>query len=349
MPLKMYQEKKDFTLNRVKHIIGIAAGKGGVGKSTVTAGLALASKELGLSVGIMDADVYGPSMQKLCKEENPPMKSGEFIIPAVASGIPMISMAHFRRENEAAAIRAPIANGIIGQFLHQVDWGELDLLLIDFPPGTGDIQLTLAQQAPLSGAVVVTTPQELALLDVRKAIDLFDQVAVPLLGVVENMSYYLQGGQKVFVFGEGGGSRLAKEKNVPFLGEIPIHPSISACGDQGKSILETDAEEVKQTFRSIAAQLQSQLSESPFGIDFGFQQVDPFTFSLTHPNGEAVSIRLSELQKRCPCAGCVEKRPEVDENVKATHIQQVGRYGLKIQFTSGCSSGIYSFNTLLRI
>jgi len=349
MPLKMYEEKKDFTLSQVKHIVGVAAGKGGVGKSTVAAGLALAFQELGMTVGVIDADVYGPSMRRLLGGESLPMKRGEAIIPATASGIPMISMAYFRQENQAAALRAPIANGIIQQFLHQVDWGELDLLLVDFPPGTGDIQLTLAQQARLSGAVVVTTPQELALMDVRKAIDLFDQVSIPLFGVVENMSYYAREGEKVYVFGQGGGSRLAAERGAAFLGEIPIHPSISACGDRGISIFETEAGEVKQAFRDIAVNLHGKLPERSGGIDYGFRQVDPHTFSLTRPEGETVLFRLSDLQKRCPCAGCAEGSFEVDENVKATHIQQVGRYGLKIHFTSGCSSGIYPFKSLLRI
>ena len=227
MPLKMYTPHEGSTASSTRSVIAIAAGKGGVGKSTVTVNLGLALKQLGYKVGIMDTDIYGPSVRKMLPEDRMPLQRGSVIIPALCDGIKMISMAYFRKEHEAAVVRAPIANGIISQFIKNVDWGTLDYLLIDFPPGTGDVQLTLSQQANLTGALMVTTPQEVAVMDVRKAMHMFAQVKVPLIGVVENMSYYRhpKDGEIVHLFGQGGGERLARESGIPFLGAIPIDPS----------------------------------------------------------------------------------------------------------------------------
>lgn len=245
MPLKMFQPdpKPLSPLSKITHIIGIAAGKGGVGKSSVTVNLAIALKLAGYAVGILDADIYGPSVRRMLPEETMPRQKGEKLLPADSKGIKIISMAYFRKEHEAAAVRAPIANGVITQFLKNVDWGLLDFLLIDFPPGTGDIQLTLTQQANLTGTVIVTTPQEVALLDVRKAAHLFSQMNVPIIGVVENMSYYQSHSmaEKVHLFGSGGGERLAMDLGVPFLGGIPIDPEICRCGDAGESIFQDDS------------------------------------------------------------------------------------------------------------
>jgi len=248
MPLKMFQakepKKESSHPDKIAHIIAIAAGKGGVGKSTVTVNLALALKRAGYSVGIMDTDIYGPSIRKMLPEDELPVQKGERISPAICNGIRMISMAYFRNENEATAVRAPIANGLVSQFIHKIDWGYLDFLLIDFPPGTGDIQLTLSQQANLCGAVMVTTPQEVSVMDVRKAVNLFNQVNIPIIGIVENMSYYQEksSGEKIYLFGKGGGERLAQEIGAPFLGSIPIDPKISQCGDEGISLFSLTAE-----------------------------------------------------------------------------------------------------------
>lgn len=234
MPLQMFQPKKT---NDLKYVIGIAAGKGGVGKSSVTVNLALALKNLGCSVGILDADVYGPSIRKMLPPDLLPGMEGEKLIPALSNGIKVISMAYFRKDGEASAVRAPIANSLIQQFLNGVIWGKLDFLLIDFPPGTGDVQLTLAQKANLTAAIMVTTPQEVALIDVRKAMHFFEQVKVPFLGIVENMSFYLdENGKQQFIFGNGGGKELASEKGLPLLGEIPLDPFIGACHDKGLSL-----------------------------------------------------------------------------------------------------------------
>jgi ATP-binding protein involved in chromosome partitioning len=237
MPLKMFKKENDLP---IKNIIGIAAGKGGVGKSTVTVNLAYALKSLGFSVGIMDTDIYGPSMRKMLPEDRLPIQKGETIIPALCRGIRMISMAYFRKEMEATVVRAPIANGVVMQFIKNVDWGSLDYLLIDFPPGTGDVQLTLSQNANLTGAVMVTTPQEVAIMDVRKAMHMFEQVNVPVIGIVENMSFYFheKTNEKLYLFGKGGGERLALESGVPYLGGIPIDPSLCLSGDRGESLFD---------------------------------------------------------------------------------------------------------------
>ncbi len=235
-------------LANIKHIVAVAAGKGGVGKSTITLNLALYFQTKGFRVGVMDADLYGPSLRKMLPEDIPPtqnLKIKDRIIPAQRRGIKLISMAYFLHAESPTSVRAPIANGIIKQFIHLVDWEELDFLFIDFPPGTGDIQLTLIQEGLISGAVLVTTPQEIALLDVVKTVVMFRQMQVPLIGVVENMSYYMiKGGQNeiFFPFGQGGGEQLAKENGLFFLGKIPIEEQICLCCDHGTSLFDEGVE-----------------------------------------------------------------------------------------------------------
>lgn len=257
MPLKMFNSSD--SQPTIKNIIAIAAGKGGVGKSSVTVNLALALRFLGYSVGIMDTDIYGPSIRKMLPESKLPAQHGQLITPAICQGIKMISMAYFRKENEAAVVRAPIANGVISQFIKNVEWGALDYLLIDFPPGTGDVQLTLSQQANLSGAIMVTTPQEVAVMDVRKAIHMFEQVRIPIIGIVENMSYYFhkKTEEMIYIFGKGGGEKLAREFGVPYLGGIPIDPLLCQYGDQGSSIFSEDHPDIisKAVFLDLAKQV----------------------------------------------------------------------------------------------
>lgn len=272
MPLPIYRPQNNQSpaaaspspLEGVRAVIAIAAGKGGVGKSTVTVNLALALQSLGYRVGIMDTDIYGPSIRKMLPEDQPPTQKGSLIQPAICSGIKMISMAYFRKEGEATAVRAPIANSLIAHFLKNVQWGDLDFLLLDFPPGTGDVQLTLSQQARLMGAIMVTTPQEIALLDVRKAISLFLQVKIPILGIIENMSFFQidPNTNPVYPFGKGGGERLAAEFGSPFLGGIPLDPVICTCLDQGRSLFTLDSSSAKisaKIFQDLAKQLTAQI------------------------------------------------------------------------------------------
>ncbi len=240
----MLQDKPNKPLAGVANVIAIAAGKGGVGKSTLTVNLAHALRKEGFSVGVLDADLYGPSIRRMLPEEQMPTQKGDKFYPALSSGIKTMSISFFRKNNESTAVRAPVANGVIQQFISQVDWGVLDYLLIDFPPGTGDIQLTLAQKGQILAALLITTPQEVAIMDVRKAAHLFEQVNIPILGIVENMSYYQPSPslQPAYLFGRGGGERLAQELGVPFLGEIPIDPEICACGDAGRALYQSDLE-----------------------------------------------------------------------------------------------------------
>ncbi|CDZ80023.1 Cell division inhibitor MinD [Candidatus Rubidus massiliensis] len=262
MPLPMVKEIKKEKKSNIKNIICIAAGKGGVGKSTITVNLAHALKNSGFKVGILDADLYGPSLRQMLPEDKIPIQKGETIIPAISWGIKTISMAFFKNANESSAVRAPIANSIIKQFLENVAWGELDYLLIDFPPGTGDIQLTLCQQGFLTGAVMITTPQLVSLLDVRKAMELFRKVNVPIIGIIENMSYYIVNDSKAYPFGVGGGEHLAAESGVPILGMIPLSPTLCEYSDSGKSLFYTNnsqTECLKTLFLQIKNEVITQI------------------------------------------------------------------------------------------
>ncbi len=223
----------------VRNIIAVASGKGGVGKSTTAVNLAFSLARLGAKVGILDADVYGPSIPRMVRITKPAVtQDGSSIIaPPEADGIKVISSAMFVQDGQAAILRGPMAGGIAKQFLTQVMWGELDYLIIDYPPGTGDIQLTISQTAPITGAVIVTTPQDVALIDVRKAVSMFKTLKVPILGVIETMSYFICDGcdKKHFIFRQGGGERLAREMGVAFLGGVPMDSRLPVGGDEGQA------------------------------------------------------------------------------------------------------------------
>lgn len=237
-----YKWKSDFSVknNPITNCIAVAAGKGGVGKSSVSVNLALNLAESGARVGILDADLYGPSIAKMLPKSKPLEEVDGWIVPAQGLGVHYVSLAHFPLGEQATVVRAPIANQIISEFLHSVRWPVLDFLFIDFPPGTGDIQLTLMQQASLVGAILVTTPQEVALLDVKKAYSMFKDMQVPILGVIENMSYFEESSKvKVYPFGQGGGGSFCNECGLRLLGEIPIDPHISRCSDLGISLSTT--------------------------------------------------------------------------------------------------------------
>jgi ATP-binding protein involved in chromosome partitioning len=223
----------------VKNLITVASGKGGVGKTTVAVNLAIALKNLGASVGLLDADVYGPNVPvMLGTTEQPRAVDERTIIPVEAYGVKMISMGLLNPGDKPLIWRGPMLHSVIQQFLHSVRWGELDYLIVDLPPGTGDVQLTLIQTAAITGAVVVTTPSIVSLADVRKAVEMFRQVSVEILGVVENMSYFScpHCNGRIDVFGHGEGQVMARMFGVPFLGEIEIDPQIRIGGDTGKPV-----------------------------------------------------------------------------------------------------------------
>lgn len=219
-------------ISGVRHVIAVASGKGGVGKSTVAVNLALALRKLGAKVGLMDADIYGPNipiMLGIPPEKRPEGSAGEKIVPLVAHGVKAISIGFFANPEQPVIWRGPLLHKTMEQFLHRVDWGVLDYLVVDLPPGTGDVQLSLSQWVSLSGAVVVTTPQEVALTDVRKAVNMFRQLEVPILGVVENMTGA--------IFGRGGGEKMAGVFQIPFLGDIPLEAQVRECGDSGLPVV----------------------------------------------------------------------------------------------------------------
>lgn len=230
-------------LQNVKNNIAISSGKGGVGKSTVAVNLAVALVKEGYKVGLIDADIYGPSIPTMLgtADERPKLvKIGEKnrLLPVVKYGLKMMSIGFLVDPNEAVVWRGPMAASALKQFMGDVEWDELDFLLYDMPPGTGDIQLTLTQTIPLTGAVIVTTPQEISLIDARKGAKMFEKVNVPVMGIVENMSYFVNSdNSKEYIFGQGGGEKLAAEMNINYLGEIPIDTNIRLGGDEGKPVV----------------------------------------------------------------------------------------------------------------
>lgn len=224
----------------MRHIVAVSSGKGGVGKSTVAANLAAALATAGHRVGLLDADVYGPNIPLMFGETRRPKVTGtkgqEKIVPLEAHGVKLMSLGFLLEAEQPAIMRGPLISGILRQFLEQVEWGELDYLVVDMPPGTGDAQLSLVQTVNLDGAIMVTTPQEVATGDVRRGIRMFERVKTPILGVIENMSGFSCPccGERIDIFGQGGGRRLAEDMHVPFLGEVPLDPRVREAGDTGQ-------------------------------------------------------------------------------------------------------------------
>ncbi len=248
----------------VRHTIAVSSGKGGVGKSTVAVNLAVALRQSGAAVGIIDSDVYGPDVPMMLGSRGRPGMFDNKIIPVEAHGLKLMSIGLLVNEREPLVWRGPMIHSFIQQMLKDVMWGALDYLVFDMPPGTGDAQLSLSQVIPLGGVVMVTTPQEVALLDVRKAIGMFQRLNVPLLGIVENISYFLapDTGTRYAIFGEGGGRRIAEEYGIPLLAQIPLDPETRVGGDEGSPIAvrRPDSPQAK-AFRALAQAVQKRLDE----------------------------------------------------------------------------------------
>jgi ATP-binding protein involved in chromosome partitioning len=253
----------------VTHIIAVASGKGGVGKSTTAANLALALKGLGLAVGMLDADIYGPSMPKLLGiRRRPEVATGRMLRPLDGFGLKVMSIGFLVAEDTPMIWRGPMVMSAITQMLREVEWGALDCLVVDMPPGTGDAQLTIAQQVPLAGAVIVSTPQDLALIDARRGIAMFERVDVPCLGIVENMSYFLcpSCGSRSEIFGHGGGRTEAQRLGVPFLGEVPLHMTIRETSDSGRPVVVSAPDGPHAAvYRAIAEQVWAELTTGSVG------------------------------------------------------------------------------------
>jgi ATP-binding protein involved in chromosome partitioning len=248
-------------------IIAVASGKGGVGKSTTAVNLALGLRDLGLKIGVLDADIYGPSTPKLLGiKGRPQTRGGTTLIPMDGYGLKVMSIGFLIEEETPMIWRGPMVMSALTQMLREVDWGALDIMVVDMPPGTGDAQLTMAQQVPLKGAIIVSTPQDLALIDARRGISMFNRVNVPVLGVVENMSYFLcpECGTRSDIFGHGGARREAARLGVPFLGEVPLHMEIREKSDAGLPVVATAPDGPHaRIYRDIAARVRDQMAGGP--------------------------------------------------------------------------------------
>lgn len=253
----------------VKNILAISSGKGGVGKSTVAVNVAVALAQAGAKVGLIDADIYGPNVPTMLGLADAQLKvrqgkQGEILEPAFNCGVKLVSMGFLIDKDQPVIWRGPMLNGIIRQFLYQVDWGELDYLLVDMPPGTGDAQLTLTQAVPMAGAIIVTTPQNVALLDSRKGLKMFQQMGVPVLGIVENMSYFIppdMPDRHYDIFGSGGGEKTSKELGVPLLGCVPLEIHLREGGDAGVPVVVSEPDSASAiALRAIASQIAARVS-----------------------------------------------------------------------------------------
>ena len=373
-------------LAHLGRMIAVSSGKGGVGKSTVTANMAVMLARQGLRVGVVDADLYGPSIPGMLgiPGDTPPAMSPERkVIPAEAHGVKVISMGMLSGDDKPAVLRGPMVTKYLQMFITQVDWGALDFLLLDLPPGTGDIQLTLAQAFPLSGAVVVSTPQDVSLKIARRGLRMLEQVNVPILGIVENMSGFTcpSCGEVTHIFHHGGGPKIAESLGVPFLGAIPLDPAIVDSGDSGAPLVGSAPQSpAAQAYEAIAAALTGAADQGgglavPFDwhIDEGTGKpaaasatpggardrpvaldYDAGGLHVTWQDGAEQVITARDLRLSCRCAACRDEmsgapllKPEtVSLDIAPKRIWSVGNYAIGIAFSDGHSSGIYTFTAL---
>lgn len=348
------------TRNQIGQMIAIASGKGGVGKSTVTTNLAFALKDQGFKVGILDADIYGPSQATMLgSSKEKPVAFDGMIRPMIKNGIKFISMANLTQDGAPTIWRAPIAIQAIEQFLHGVFWGELDYLLIDLPPGTGDIQITLAQQARLSGAIIVSTPQKVAATVSHSGLKMFKQVNVPILGIVENMANFAcpechvesklyQGNHLV---------KIAREENVKIIASIPLDAKIMQACDEGKTVFEYNQASSSASsiaFKTLASELIERCKTTQTLKVTSYRLSPEGQLELKWQNGVHTLHEPYELRSECKCAVCVDEMTgvkiltpaSIDKSIQVTAITPVGLYGLCFTFSDGHNSGIYTLESL---
>lgn len=360
-------EREESGLARVKNAIAVASGKGGVGKSTVAVNLALSLARAGARIGLMDADVYGPSVPTMLRGMGMPRTQGERMFPLERYGIKFISLGLLAGPTTPVIWRGPMASKLVQQFLTQVEWGELDYLIIDLPPGTGDVQLTLTQSAPLTGAVIVTTPQDVAVSVTMRGLKMFEQVQVPILGLIENMSYFQcpHCNGRTEVFRHGGGEKTAQELGYRFLGAVPLDPALVLAGDSGTPIYSDPNHPPSMSiaaFDQIAKELAAQVSiVNELSKSVRFTPVE-ITSNSDHlvidwADGILRKYNFHDLRSQCPCAVCVdewtgEKRLDpatVPADIKPVDIRRVGRYAIQIVWSDQHATGIYTFDLLRKI
>ena len=359
------QSAKERMLPKVKNIVPIASGKGGVGKSTVSANLALALAKTGAKVGLMDADVYGPSIPTILGIQDKPTQENGRLFPVEKFGIKVISMGFFVPANDAVIWRGPMLHKMIQDFLGLVEWGELDYLLVDLPPGTGDIQLSLCQTIPVTGAVIVSTPQDVAWNVAQKAIVMFDKLNAPILGIIENMSGYVCGhcGTQDDIFGSGGAKRAAASLGIAYLGGIPVDASVRKTADEGDPVVHSHPDgSAAKVFISIAEQLTGQIRVQGKASDgkklpVNFGPVGQGRVEIEWNDGVKTSHSARELRYLCPCAGCVDentgerrfKLEWVRPDTTAQAFHPVGRYAVQIVWSDGHATGLYGYDFLRKL
>lgn len=358
-PVRSYQEVPR-GLAKVSHIVAIGSGKGGVGKSTVSTNFAMALKKAGYKVGLMDADIYGPSQPEMLgvKKKEQPQVKGEYLIPLEKHGLVFMSLGLLLDDKQPVIWRGPMASKMIQQFLGNVLWGDLDYLIIDLPPGSGDVQITLTQQAPLSGAIIVTTPQHVALGVAQKGLHMFRHVNVPILGIIENMSGFTcpKCGEKTDIFKQGGGKQLAEELDIAFLGGIPLDPELMESGDDGKPLLlKTSKSPAAKEFISIVSNFKDVMAK---GIEANepekIEVTDDGNLSLTWPDGHTAEFSPLDLRANCGCALCVSEDTgqkildikSIPLDIKIGAFERTGRYAVSLAFSDGHNTGIYRFDKL---
>lgn len=373
----------------IRHIIAVGSGKGGVGKSTVSVNLALALQQLAARVGLVDADILGPSIPGMIgipTDEPPAMTSDNMIIPTERYGLKVVSMGMLTGDDKPAVLRGPMVGKYLKMFVGSVQWGPLDSLILDLPPGTGDTQLTLAQSMPLSGVVIVTTPQAVSLKIARRGLRMFETVQVPILGILENMRTFTcpRCGENTDIFRHGGGEQMSREIGVPFLGALPLDADVVTCGDEGRPIVVDQPKSVStKVDATIAAALVDQLQEAvatlklfvwkwdsnegepawlqyaarPTGArntPIGLLRRDPRTLSILWEDGHRDDFDVRDLRLSCHCALCVEEMSgrklldpkTVRADVSPRQIVSVGNYAIGFDWNDGHNSGIHTFKDL---
>lgn len=351
----------------IKHVIAVASGKGGVGKSTTAVNLAVALQQMGAKVGLLDADIYGPSIPKLLGSDSAPTQGPDNKInPPTVHGLKFMSMGLFG-SGTPTVWRGPMASKAVSQFLGEVNWGELDYLIVDLPPGTGDIQITISQAARLSGAVIVMTPQMLAVEVAKKGLKMFQQVRVPILGIVENMSEFEcpHCHEVSHIFSKEGGSKVAEEMGLPLLSSHPLDPVQVQEGDKGLPVVlsrpgSVAAERYNTLARNMAKELRQLLNgERKSALEVVSMEPNPKArmFKVIWSDNKQSVITFKELRFHCPCAVCVDEgtgqrkitREMVKEEVAPVQVKTVGNYALQVVWTDGHDSGFYSYDYLRKL